>query len=196
MRKSIFVILAILIQGAMVLADEAGPVVTRDCTDTQREILQSYIKRAPEYIDAAITELKRRHTDRNSSIASVIRDGVLSRPLRIQRSINTLICAKFRFQQLHYRCVPVGSYNARTWPIVGNEVLLSDSNFFIQSSEIYAIGTLVHEATHKCGTTDSDYFTDDYPPRDIGFIPWEAIASTYSYWIRYGVCIPGEDCPI
>lgn len=53
---------------------------------------------------------------------------------------------------------------------------------------------LIHESTHKCGTTDAAYFGKGDEPHTAGLIGWDKIASTYEYWADYGFCVPGHDC--
>ena len=119
--------------------------------------------------------------------------GAYSKHLRLLRAEQILRCSYPKIEQFNYKCSEIdGGGAALTMPLVGNSVQLS-SDFF-DHGEAWSVSTVVHEATHKCGTTDLDYFEHDDVPKDYGIVPWELIADTYSYWIEEGFCVPGDDC--
>lgn len=104
-------------------------------------------------------------------------------------------CSYKRLDHITYVCNAHrkdDSVDASTDPILGRRVRLNEKLPHYSSERISAI--LIHEATHKCGTTDAAYFNPSYPPRNIGIFGWPVIASTYSFWVEYGFCIPGIDC--
>ncbi|MEI8347606.1 MAG: hypothetical protein WCG27_09060 [Pseudomonadota bacterium] len=55
------------------------------------------------------------------------------------------------------------------------------------------VSDLVHEATHKCGTTDACYFgaSPDSIPHNCKGFAYQHIGSTYQYWALFGIKAPG-----
>jgi len=59
------------------------------------------------------------------------------------------------------------------------------------------LSTLVHELSHKCGTTDNlsfRRFGEGNPPYNGSLSDWPQIADSYGYFVREGVCLPYVDC--
>lgn len=79
---------------------------------------------------------------------------------------------------------------------VSNKVRLCP--FFWQSTASFHAGAFLHEVSHVCGTRDATYFGDHGrwmgAPRNVDRSSWADIADTYSYWARYGFCVPGRNC--
>ena len=165
---------------------------SQQCSGKISHTLALFTHTAGRLIDMTIGHLKARQAKTDTRISDLLTIGVYARSLRIQRALNMLTCAKSRLKQIKYGCVSDGKYAASTWMIIGHQVTISES-WFSKTDSQGVVGTLIHEATHKCGAVDAAYFNPD-PPRDIGPIPWDAIADTYDYWIEVGFCIPGEDC--
>lgn len=89
----------------------------------------------------------------------------------------------------------IRGFTAQTFPILGREVILT--NAFETSNSKFQTGTVLHEATHKCGANDLEYFSKnpkEGAPRSSGLFSWATIADTYSYWVEYGFCVPGYGC--
>lgn len=113
--------------------------------------------------------------------------------LGLINALNILKCSEKKLPKLNYICTNTyEEYEAQTWPVIGTEVKLS--NGFFDRWDQLQISALIHESTHKCGTNDLDYFSLINKPRSIGISHWSFIASTYSYWMNNGFCIPKDDC--
>ncbi len=111
-------------------------------------------------------------------------------------SRNILLCAKRKLKSIYYKCVPYikNRFIMQTMPLLGNEVKVS-SKLMHKAGNLSLAATIIHEATHKCGTSDGAYFYQDKKkPANLWFAGWSYIASTYDYWFMKGFCIPGEDC--
>ncbi len=99
-------------------------------------------------------------------------------------------CARGRLGTLRFVCSNADfAFAARTYPLISNNVYIADNYF--QDIPIRQEATLLHEATHHCGTNDAQYFEPGRPPVDGDFIGWQSIADTYSFWVENGFCIPG-----
>ena len=105
-----------------------------------------------------------------------------------------LECAQQRSKSLYYQCVsdPNVQYYMRTMPMIGSKVKVA--SVYLRSGNYQISSAAIHEATHKCGTTDADYFSTNNKPHDIWFSIWSQTASTYDYWADEGFCIPEENC--
>lgn len=113
-----------------------------------------------------------------------------------QHAANIALCAQDVLKSgLKYICDPEATreFGARTFPILFKTVTLNDK-YFWSTSHKRQIGVLIHEASHKCSTTDAAQFKDT-SPRNVGVIPWYWIGDTYEYWAVEGLCLPGVDCP-
>jgi hypothetical protein len=114
---------------------------------------------------------------------------------KIQSSRRVLQCIWNKLDKLVYRCGFVDVWwFARTGWGMGRSVKLRDD--FCRATIRRMAAAMVHEASHKCGTTDAAYFHDrKIPPHDIGWIGWQKIASTYEHWIMFNhLCVPDVDC--
>ncbi len=79
-------------------------------------------------------------------------------------------------------------------PIIGNEVDVASEHLFRYDKD-FMTATIIHEASHKCGTNDADYFIQNgKKPASTWRSGWHNIASTYDYWGTYGFCVPEIDC--
>lgn len=69
---------------------------------------------------------------------------------------------------------------------------------FFYNSPLKKIETIMHEASHKCGSKDGDtYFVEEEksPGRTLRRKDkWSKLAPIYDYWLVNGVCIPSVDC--
>ncbi|MCO4753419.1 MAG: hypothetical protein KC478_03000 [Bacteriovoracaceae bacterium] len=107
-----------------------------------------------------------------------------------------LKCAEIRTDYLDFDCdagISEGAF-MQVQPIVGNEVKV-DGNYLPYAGDKFLVGTIIHEATHKCGTNDANYFYQTRTkPRSNWYSGWHNTASTYDYWSIKGFCIPEIDC--
>jgi hypothetical protein len=82
---------------------------------------------------------------------------------------------------------------AETFPLIGRKVKL-DRRLLAGTVPGDLPGTMIHEASHKCGTNDLAYFSATDRPHSVQFSEWPSIADTYYYWAKYGFCIPDVNC--
>lgn len=115
---------------------------------------------------------------------------------KVKRARLILNCALKRLPKLYIKCESNPDDNLalfRTLPYLGNEVVFNTDTRYLTNSLLAA--SLIHEATHKCGTTDADYFLQrNKKPDSTLFADWPEIASSYEYWIFRGFCVPSVDC--
>jgi hypothetical protein len=113
-----------------------------------------------------------------------------------EKAYETLSCIRERMiEGLTYVCTPSNEYAGQTRAYVGRTVNLS-SDHTLKTYPLKSIaGVLLHEASHKCGTTDAAYFRPTHTkPHSTWRAGWAYIASTYDYWADEGFCIPSVDC--
>lgn len=119
--------------------------------------------------------------------------------LKLEAVLSTVKCISRKLPKLTYHCREVKeglcteTNYAWTVPFIGRKVRICP-NFWKKSSVFVYASTLVHEASHKCGTHDADYFTGMETPHDVGVLSWAMIADSYGYWALNGFCIPEIDC--
>lgn len=114
---------------------------------------------------------------------------------RLKRAAKVVKCALRKLPKTKYKCSKKSKPGkvASTLPVVGKTVALYDG--FWNSSYSYKVSTLIHEATHKCATSDGNYnYQQGGKPSSSPLFGWQNIASTYDYWIMKGFCVPGDDC--
>lgn len=90
---------------------------------------------------------------------------------------------------LTYYCGKLKKDVAMTYPVFGQIVYIDIERFHNRSIDVRQ-AIILHEATHKCGTSDASYFDIDKPPKNGRFFGWSSVASTYNYWMYRGFCIP------
>lgn len=156
-------------------------VVEKACRPGQDREVQLTKYRAAVRVDALLVKI--RQNLNRSDISFNLR-----RKLHVAGNI--LHCARRTLGTLKYVCADSNlNFSARTYPVISNKVYLADNYF--QDTNIRQRATLIHEATHHCGTNDALYFEEGRPPSDAYLIGWQIIADTYSYWAENGFCIPG-----
>jgi hypothetical protein len=92
----------------------------------------------------------------------------------------------------------IGGAVADTLPYVGRTVRVAGIFFNYNNWPDAEAGYIIHEASHKCGTTDLADFNHNKNtyPQDTFFAYWSNIGSAYSYWALFGFCIPNVNCPL
>lgn len=156
-------------------------VVEKSCRPGQDRQVRLTKYRAAVRVDALLVNVRQNLNRRDISFN-------LRRKLHVAGNI--LHCARRTLGTLRFVCADSTlSFSARTYPIISNKVYLADNYF--QDTDIRQQGTLIHEATHHCGTNDAGYFELGRPPSDSDFLGWQIIADTYAYWAENGFCIPG-----
>lgn len=114
---------------------------------------------------------------------------------KLKRAARVVKCAIRKLPKTKYKCSKKSKPGvvASTLPVVGKTVALYDG--FWNSSYAYKVSTLIHEATHKCATSDGNYnYQAGGKPSSSPLFGWQNIASTYDYWIMKGFCVPEDDC--
>lgn len=168
-----------------VTSQGARPHQFKNCSDLDIQTLNSMVSQLPPIaagFKKSLKDYSKRVQDRSSSSAQKAQ-GILQ---CVERLLNR---GGFTFE-----CnADIGDNVAWTIPLIGKTIRLNTS-FFLRG-EHYATGVLLHEYTHKCGTSDADYFFyPSTPPRNKRLSSWPMIADTYRYWHEYGFCIPEVNC--
>lgn len=158
---------------------------SENCLESEVRSLADYTNQAHQQINSWRFELNR----------SKYKELSLFNRSKINLARNVLSCIDRHLDELVYECNAIkgdDGYEASTIPIVTRRVKLNEY-FFIRNSKVTKIGLLIHEASHKCGTTDVAYFRGTVA-KSTKFVPWPLIADTYEYWAKYGFCLPDVDC--
>lgn len=154
-----------------------------DCKEWQIADLKSGIVRAKKFTEFWQSKFKENLSIQNS----------VFHYLKAQKVVT---CAEGKLDSLKFTCEyhKEENWDAETFPVLGKGVTINTASFF-RNSENRIAGMIIHEATHKCGTTDKEYFNTptDYP-KDSGLISWAMIADTYEYWAQFGFCDPETEC--
>lgn len=105
-----------------------------------------------------------------------------------------LSCIHKKLDRIKYKCDAMNSHrlSAQTFYVLFKSVRLNYDFFYSDSDTI--TGVLIHEASHKCGTTDALYFKGGIRARSTVLVPWPLIGDTYQYWATDGFCLPDHDC--
>jgi hypothetical protein len=114
---------------------------------------------------------------------------------KIKGATEIIACTLKKLKKIQLTCTNKnkGIFVASTRNIFGKNVDLHNRHFQGELNEQAA--TVFHEVTHKCWTNDRVYYRDDViTPSDDKNKNWQRTASTYDWWFRNGVCIPGDDC--
>lgn len=107
-----------------------------------------------------------------------------------------LKCARGKIDKLTFNCSNSIAENKfmTVLPIVGTEVQVNQYELS-KASNFYVGAMILHEATHKCGTTDAaTFYQNRVKPHSTWFSEWHNIASTYDYWALVKFCLPEVDC--
>lgn len=188
----VFLSLLILLASLSAIAQER---IDRSCSSSQKNQIELAEGRSlPAMVDL-IAHLRERRKAESQLLAYVPVIGRYTVSERLLRAERVLRCALARVPKLTFSCnQEIVDYSGVTLPIVGRNIKFAGQFFGNQpESDLYRVATFIHEATHKCGTTDLDYFSHQ-EPNDWGMVPWDSIADTYYYWIMNGFCVPGENC--
>ena len=114
---------------------------------------------------------------------------------KLHHSFKVLACARRNMGKLTYKCLDgYRKFSAQVNWILASEVKFAEG-YFANLSPLKQASALIHEHTHKCGTTDALYLKENESPRGTKFVPWTMIAETYDYWTEHGFCVPNETCP-
>lgn len=187
MNKKIFLIIIIFL--ALPRVDSASKKNRKwsRCSYFEKNVLIKYEINSRKRIDQLIGQLKRRMSREYWSSST---------KRRVKKALNKLACAKKYLGYLGYDChCRDGRCKTSTawikW-IFATRIHLCSHFWLIYDT--YKETTLIHEATHKCGTLDAKPFNKyNGKPHDVGLITWEDIARTYNYWLDSGLSIPGVD---
>ncbi len=161
----------------------------RNCSSYQEGRIRSAIQDSYLSINKIIDDID--HTFKT-------RSGELSKHVlkKLGKEKYMLKCAEMRTNFLDFDCdagISEGAF-MQVWPVVGNEVKVN-KEYLPKASYRFLVGSVIHEATHKCGTNDAHYFYQtNTKPRSKWYSEWHNIASTYDYWSIEGFCIPQIDC--
>lgn len=168
-------------------APQANPShIHKNCTEKEGRQIEAALKKDTELIQQWLSALKSFAPSSEDEFAHVKKPE--------EYAYGVLQCAQSTIQsKLVFECnaAPPGR-EAWTLPLIGKTIKLGPA--FFDVPELYADGVILHEITHKCGTTDSAYFSKANRPKDTAFASWAMIADTYNYWVQYGFCIPGTNC--
>lgn len=185
MKKLILVVSIVLSTLLTLTAHGARPHQFKNCSDLDIQTLNSILSQIPPIAAGFKKNLKNYSGQaRNRSSSSALKaHGILQCVERV------LGRGGFTFE-----CnADIGDNMAWTLPLIGKTIKL-DTGFFLRG-EHYATGVLLHEYTHKCGTSDAAYFFyESTPPRSSRLSSWPMIADTYRYWHEHGFCIPEVNC--
>jgi len=162
--------------------------------------IQNCSERETQLIKDAINDS---HISRKKIISDIEKSitankGKISKKIikKLQKSKHILKCAGWRTNNLKFDCSEKEnvSYFMRVFPIFGNKVDVASYHMWNVDYD-FLVGSIIHEATHKCGTNDADYFYQkNQVPHSKWYSEWHNIASTYDYWSIEGFCIPEIDC--
>ena len=169
------------------LSFSAFAVRTSNCSSSTAHLLDQASERA-EILTGEVLE------DLSDAIRT--RDDIpLVTKIQLRRSRLIINCAKLRMNFLKYKCVyePSANYLMKVLPVIGNKVIVNTSSYIPDRD--YLASAIIHEATHKCGTDDADYFIQyGQKPHSEWWSHWSRTASTYDYWAYRGFCVPEIDC--
>ncbi len=147
------------------------------------------------------TELATRAAARALEITAELREKVraeitVGSTASLRTAERTLACMVRKFPTLTISCRSMGVAGI-TLPVVGRTLYINPGsilNRWAVEETNYAGAVIIHEASHKCGTTDAAYFRGEETPHWVGPIGWARIADTYEYWVKHGFCVPGRSC--
>ncbi len=177
----------LVILGIFLITLVAHGVEIKNCSDDQaRELQEAYnnTEKVEMRLLSEMDEVIRTREDLpNRSIKQVKKARLI------------LKCAQKKLKKLYFQCKsdPDDLALFRTLPLIGKKVTFNTETRYLTTSVLTA--AMIHEATHKCGTTDADYFIqNNKAPASTFWSEWPEIAGSYEYWIFRGFCIPEVDC--
>ncbi|MEE3078219.1 MAG: hypothetical protein VX341_02695 [Bdellovibrionota bacterium] len=155
------------------------------------------LKRATEHSQHTINDIVEQIEDQvefNSDIDDDMKEDLLD-------ARETLLCAMEKISRFQYVCYPEDESKKEkvmeTLPFIGKEVNVYTKQMNRVAMDLTfqgVVGIVIHEATHKCGTTDANYFVkDNFSPYSSFFVSWKNVADTYNWWALKGFCIPHEE---
>ena len=155
------------------------------------------LKRASEESYVTIDEIVE-HIDLNIEFNNGIDEDMIE---DLMDAKETILCAREKINDFNFKCYEKdesGKNRAMvTLPFIGKDVdvYAEQMNDVARTLTFQGVvGIVIHEATHKCGTTDSHYFIKDgFSPYSSFFNNWSNIADTFSWWALKGFCIPHEN---
>ena len=193
MRTNVVALIALYVaisftSAKQLMADQVTPTDNRkfsNCSHLQQESLRSLELRTIQMGQDLIEKVSTAAQDHN-------RPGRLpENDRKLHRSAGLLTCAIKHIGTLDYICISGKRYDAETnWAFA--KVIRINETFWKRDDQSRA-AAILHEHSHKCGTTDATYFRNN-APHDTEFTPWPFIADTYEYWGHIQFCIPGETC--
>lgn len=175
--------------------DPSGLLASYECcTDAQKQTLQQDVNRAR---NAIIPNLV---TSIDAAINADTGDYPLLTATKLGTAKRYLSCINRELDSLGSKCEAPGESRtcngAIAWAnwIFASRIHVCPGYWGLDPTD--RSSRLIHEASHKCGSLDMAYFNArNDPPRDVWFTGWQDIGDTYEYWVQYGFCIPGHNCP-
>ncbi len=163
-------------------------IYSKQCTTDQLEQMK------PVEVDA-IKMTKKLKTEIQEALQTKIHNQKKIPPRELEklsRAKGVIDCAESYIGKIPYSCIETRrNVVAQAYWIFAKRIFLTQYFWNMSSKQMAAI--LLHELSHKCGTTDAMYFIQSgTTPKDTMFIFWYAIASTYDYWALNGFCMPGD----
>jgi hypothetical protein len=156
----------------------------KDCSRSNIDTLFDYTEESHKEIKDWKSELSK---DKYKKLSFIHRSKI-----KVARGV--LNCIEKKLDKMTYKCNGIKSSHknsASTLPVLGKIVKLSAD--FFDYSRSRSIGIIIHEASHKCGTTDAAYFNNTIP-YSTTLVPWSLIGDTYEYWAENRFCLPDVDC--
>ena len=159
---------------------------------------EATLKAAEEVAHQKIAQVRSAIAD---VVAALDPNTVLSS--KLARAFSVLGCADRALKTLGSKCECPGESrlcnNADAWCnwVVATRIHICPTFCGIGQNLLSQAATLVHEATHKCGTGDGPlggvYFNYNVPNAIQDAFPagWDNIADTYAYWVYNGFYVPG-----
>ncbi len=158
------------------------------CTNAEKKILKADALRAKQSIEILLGDIER-------AIAADIGEYPAFTGMKLSRAKSILECATGKLDSLGSKCEQTGGQcgaatNAWVNWIFATRIHICPKYFSPSRSPSNRSRTLIHEATHACGTFDGKRSPD------FGtIIGWHDNAYTYGWWVDNHFCIPGYDCP-
>ena len=165
-----------LIFTALIISLNSFSNEIRNCSSYQESRIRSAIQDSYLSMNKIIDDIDHTFETRSEELSK----HVLK---KLGKAKYMLKCAELRTHFLDFDCNEGLSERVfmQVWPVVGNEVKVNKKHL-PKASYRFLVGTVIHEATHKCGTNDAHYFYQTKTkPRSKWYSEWHNIASTYDY---------------